>query len=171
MPPAKLDDARSDGYSDIKSGNIGGHHPNGSSGAEQASSIPNDIVRLPIKLSDYPHDSTDVAAHDRLAQKQGLLSKLSHSIGAALDPSHDFKVLLMSRSDFEQYWAKDAQGHFLPGVVEPPGGRREWIQRQEILAKEWKKRDPSLGTVDQRDRPQLGDGFNGAAGEHYNRML
>lgn len=43
-----------------------------------------------------------------------------------------------------RYWAKGDDGKFLPNVVEPPQGRREWVKDQLEKNQEWIRQDPEL---------------------------
>ena len=43
-----------------------------------------------------------------------------------------------------RYWAKDDHGNFLPTVIEPPEGRREWVKTQLEKNEEWTRKDPEL---------------------------
>jgi hypothetical protein len=105
----------------------------------------NSLVYIPIKTALYLAPATtqpQEAENDvkRSPPRKGsalsrLSSKLSSGIATKTDDADDMKIVAMSRGDYLKYWAKGENGEFKDGVVEPPGGRAEWLanalERQE----------------------------------------
>ena len=56
-----------------------------------------------------------------------LSSKLQNGIATKTNDADHVKIVAMSRGDYLKYWAKGENGEFKEGVVEPPGGRAEWL--------------------------------------------
>jgi hypothetical protein len=102
------------------------------------------LVHIPIKTAEYlsPKASQD-PENDPIKREpkkasvfSRLSSKISHgSSSSSKHAAHDLRVVSMSRGDYLKYWAKGEDGEFLDSVVEPPGGRAEWLtnalERQE----------------------------------------
>jgi hypothetical protein len=116
------------------------------------------LVHIPIKTAEYlgpkptSSQSTSTQFQDlgndpikREPKKASvfsrLSSKISHGSSSSKHAAHDLRVVAMSRGDYLKYWAKGEDGEFLDSVVEPPGGRAEWLsnalerQEREGLAK------------------------------------
>ena len=90
----------------------------------------NDIVYVPINFADYltaAHSTSEEPSDP--ARSSRLVRKLS-SPSRTLKRRPGTKVVAMTSSDFDRYWAKDADAHFLPHVEEPTEGRAEWLRRQ-----------------------------------------
>ena len=99
-------------------------------------------VRIPIKMSDI--DGNEVQQQPP-TKKQSFLRKLSTSGFIDKTKNEDVKVVIMTRGDYLKYWAKGEDGKFLPGVVEPPEGRREWVRKQIEFGEEWEKNKAGRG--------------------------
>lgn len=110
------------------------------------------LVHIPIKTADYlsPTAQTQTETQPQYLQsdvkreqpRKGsvfsrISSKLSTSSGcnSSGKDADALKIVAMSRGDYLKYWAKGEDGKFRDDVVEPPGGRAEWladaIERQE----------------------------------------
>lgn len=96
------------------------------------------LVRIPIKESSIEGEPTV-----KPEKKSSFLRRLS---GIVQDKTggEEITMVTMSRGDFLKYWAKGEDGQFLPNVVAPPEGRREWVRRQLELNEEWRRNDPTL---------------------------
>ena len=107
-------------------------------GAAGANTLPpgytdRSLVRIPIKMSDVDRNEIE------LVKKKGFFRRRPSRSDV------EVKVVMMSRGEYLKYWAKGEDGNFLPTVVEPPEGRKEWIRQQLELNEEWTKKNPSLG--------------------------
>lgn len=100
------------------------------------------LVRIPIKMSDVEGEAAKGTDPIKQPKKGGFFRKLS---GAMSDKTggEEIKMVSMSRGDYLKYWAKGDDGNFLPDVVEPPEGRKEWFRKQVLLNEEMKKDTPS----------------------------
>ena len=101
------------------------------------------LVHIPIKTALYlapattqPQDAENDVKRSP-PRKRSALSRLSSKLSSATktDDADDMKIVAMSRGDYLKYWVKGGNGEFKEGVVEPPGGRAEWLanalERQE----------------------------------------
>lgn len=102
------------------------------------------LVHIPIKTALYlapttqSHDGENDVKHSS-PRKGSVLSRLSSKLHGGIASNNTdvdgMKIVAMSRGDYLQYWAKGEDGGFKEGVVEPPGGRAEWLtnalERQE----------------------------------------
>jgi hypothetical protein len=108
----------------------------------------NSLVHIPIKVTEYlgpKSTSSQPPSQDpgndpikRPHHKGSVFSRLSSKISSSGHGSKDadeLRVVAMSRGDYLKYWAKGEDGRFRDGVIEPPGGRAEWLasalERQE----------------------------------------
>ena len=103
------------------------------------------LVHIPIKTAQYHHPQAsekpqdydlgnDVIKPSQQKSKKGsvfsrLSSKISPSSNGSGKDSDGLKIVAMSRGDYLKYWAKGEDGKFRDDVVEPPGGRAEWLAR------------------------------------------
>ena len=96
------------------------------------------LVRIPIKESSI--EGKPIVSKP---EKKSFMRRLS---GIVQDKTggEEITMVTMSRGDFLRYWAKGEDGEFLPNVVAPPEGRREWVRRQLELNEEWRRNDPTL---------------------------
>lgn len=94
------------------------------------------LVHIPIKTALYlaPTAQSQNLENDvkRSPPRKGsalsrLSSKLQNGIATKTNDTDDVKIVAMSRGDYLKYWAKGENGEFKDGVVEPPGGRAEWL--------------------------------------------
>ncbi|KAJ9626995.1 hypothetical protein H2203_003455 [Taxawa tesnikishii (nom. ined.)] len=86
------------------------------------------IITVPINLADL-NDGADnsngpVAGLSAASKKEG--SWISRKLRSGKSKEASFISVKMTRRDYLQHWAKGEDGKYLEGVVEPPGGRREW---------------------------------------------
>ncbi|KAF2717497.1 hypothetical protein K431DRAFT_288466, partial [Polychaeton citri CBS 116435] len=116
------------------------------------------VVRVPIKASDLekPSPSGAEAAIQRnpiTTTKTGLRGKYARS-----RPENDFRIVEMRKSDYELYWQKGPDGEYLPSIIEPPQGRREWLRKQLEMNEAWRRnvragdRDPPVLYGNKRER-------------------
>lgn len=107
------------------------------------------LVHIPIKTAEYLVPSTQPETQPQYLQndvkreqprKGSVFSRLSSKLSSSGSNSNSkdadaLKIVAMSRGDYLKYWAKGEDGKFRDDVVEPPGGRAEWladaIERQE----------------------------------------
>lgn len=102
------------------------------------------LVHIPIKTvlylapatqSQYLENDVKHSSPRKGSALSRLSSKLSSGIATKTDDADGMKIVAMSRGDYLKYWAKGENGGFKDGVVEPPGGRAEWLanalERQE----------------------------------------
>lgn len=105
------------------------------------------LVRIPIKIGKYLAPQQDPV--QKPEKKSALFSKLSSKkSGKAAD---EIRVVGMSRGDYLKYWAKGADGEFLPSVVEPPEGRAEWLRKQMVFDEEVRKEDAVINAKGKRE--------------------
>ncbi|KAF2236579.1 hypothetical protein EV356DRAFT_498105 [Viridothelium virens] len=120
------------------------------------------IITIPINLSDLPPDRSvslpdspslaiAEAASDQPKEKKGKAGSFFRRISSATqgekekNSKKEIKAVRMTRGEYLQYWAKDEKGNYREGVVDPPGGRREWVRRQVELNEEWDREDREKG--------------------------
>lgn len=114
------------------------------------------LVHIPIRVLDYIATS-DEPTYDlgndvkrEPARKESVWSRVSKRMGGcgkkASSEGDGLRVVEMSRGEYLKYWAKGEDGQFREDVVEPPGGRAEWLEekleRQDAKEKDgrgWKK--------------------------------
>ena len=107
------------------------------------------IITIPINITELPLDtlSTDSIVQDpspKLPEKKGgFFRRLSTSHSEK--PKRDIKAVRMMRGEYLKFWAKDEKGQYRDNVVEPPGGRREWVRRQIELNEQWDEEDKASG--------------------------
>jgi len=101
----------------------------------------NSQVSIPIKMSDLEDEPVKPPPE---VKKSGLFGKLSKGFGRGGRSSQEIKVVQMSRGDYLKYWAKGEDGQYLPNVVEPPMGRKEWVSKQMRMIEARKEYDASL---------------------------
>ncbi|KAM0717124.1 hypothetical protein Q7P37_006976 [Cladosporium fusiforme] len=100
----------------------------------------NSLVHIPIRVSEYmpPSSPTSSAPYDlgndvnwEPARKGSVWSRISKRMSGRCKKSggkdDGLRVVEMSRGDYLKYWAKGEDGQFREDVVEPPGGRAEWL--------------------------------------------
>ena len=125
------------------------------------------LVRIPIRQSDLEPEpeeaeNSDVYSPEIQMTKKGVFGGLFKGLKNKTSSSRQrqreggFQMVMMSRGDYLKYWAKGDDGKFLPNVQEPPGGRKEWLQRQLEINEEWKRNDPSLGETKEKDKMTAG---------------
>jgi hypothetical protein len=94
------------------------------------------LVHIPIKTALHlaPATQSQEVQNDakRSPPRKGsalsrLSSKLQNGIATKTNDADHVKIVAMSRGDYLKYWAKGENGEFKEGVVEPPGGRAEWL--------------------------------------------
>jgi hypothetical protein len=102
------------------------------------------LVHIPIKTAAYlaPAAQSQEVENDvkRSPPRKGsvlsrLSSKLHGGVASGQSDADGMRIVAMSRGDYLKYWVKGEDGGFREGVVEPPGGRAEWLanalERQE----------------------------------------
>jgi hypothetical protein len=100
------------------------------------------LVHIPIKITKYLQPSSTQNLDNDVKYQQpkkahGVFSRLSGKFSGHGSEKDDegLKIVAMSRGDYLKYWAKGKDGKFRDGVVEPEGGRAEWLasalERQE----------------------------------------
>lgn len=102
------------------------------------------LVHIPIKTALYlaPTTQSQDLENDvkRSPPRKGsalsrLSGRLQNGIATKTNDADEMQIVAMSRGDYLKYWAKGENGEFKDGVVEPPGGRTEWLanalERQE----------------------------------------
>lgn len=118
----------------------------------------NSLVRVPVRGADLEPAEPDQEAGDsdiytpevqvtKKSRLGGLFKGLKEKTTSPRQKQReggDIRMVMMSRGDYLQYWAKGQDGKFLPNVVEPSEGRRRWVENQLELNKEWIEKDPSL---------------------------
>lgn len=105
------------------------------------------LVHIPIKTAQYLHSRASeqqqdynlgndvVRPSEQKPKKENVFSRLSSKLsshgnsGSSGKDSDGLKIVAMSRGDYLKYWAKGEDGKFRDDVVEPPGGRAEWLAR------------------------------------------
>jgi hypothetical protein len=103
------------------------------------------LVHIPIKTGQYlnhnhnHHQQTESASDPpseikRPKPSKGVWERLSKRMSGSHDSRNKsddegLKVVAMSRGDYLKYWAKGEDGEFKAGVVEPEGGRADWLRR------------------------------------------
>lgn len=103
------------------------------------------LVHIPIKTAQYLEPQAteqqqgyelgnDVIKPSQKTKKGSVFSRLSgkissHGNSSSSKDSDQLKIVAMSRGDYLKYWAKGEDGKFRDDVVEPPGGRAEWLAR------------------------------------------
>ncbi|KAI9665658.1 MAG: hypothetical protein M1821_003592 [Bathelium mastoideum] len=112
------------------------------------------LITVPINITDLPVDDNDdttsrsdslpvplpstAVASKPVIKKTGFFRRLS--AGGQVDkPKKEIKAVKMTRGDYLKFWAKDTKGMYKEDVVEPPGGRREWVRKQVELNEEWER--------------------------------
>lgn len=111
-------------------------------------------MHIPIKTAEYLAPASrasregeggeqdlgnEVIKPEKAKKGGGVFSKISSKMsGGKKDSSASsdgLKIIAMSRGDYLKYWAKGEDGQFRDDVVDPPGGRAEWLaaalERQE----------------------------------------
>lgn len=81
----------------------------------------NDVKREPSRKE---------SVWSRVSKRVGGCGKSSSRAGSGSgqgSKDDGLRVVDMSRGDYLKYWAKGEDGKFRDGVVEPPGGRAEWL--------------------------------------------
>jgi hypothetical protein len=119
------------------------------------------LVHIPIKVIEYlgPNLSQDPGNDPvkREPRKGSVFSRLSSKLSGSGHGGKDtdgLRVVAMSRGDYLKYWAKGEDGKFLDSVVEPPGGRAEWL----ASALEWQDREGMPKARPQRTKGTEGGG-------------
>jgi predicted RNA-binding protein YlxR (DUF448 family) len=95
------------------------------------------LVRIPIRMSDI-EPNKEVQPEKK---KKNVFKRFTHAMTPAPDGDAEIKVVGMCRGDYLKYWAKGEDGKFLPTVVEPPEGRKAWVENQLKLNEEWNRQD------------------------------
>jgi hypothetical protein len=111
------------------------------------------LVHIPIKVTEYLGSPKAISSQSqtqaqdlgydpikREPRKGSVFSRLSSKLSGSGHGGKDtdgLRVVAMSRGDYLKYWAKGEDGKFLDSVVEPPGGRAEWL----ASALEWQDRE------------------------------
>jgi len=76
-----------------------------------------------------PADEGPVKGQDLPKKKNWLKRHLSQQP----HPKGEMLFVQVRRSEYEAYFAKDkTAGHYKEGVMEPPGGRREWVYQRLV---------------------------------------
>lgn len=119
----------------------------GAAGAAGANLLPHrytdsSLVTIPIPVKDFE----DGADKD---QGEGPIKGFEHpknkSFFRRLSSDHkkdqrkDVVAVKMSREEYLSFWAKDESGKYKADVVEPPGGRKDWVQQRLATQGEFAK--------------------------------
>ena len=110
---------------------------------------PFSTIRIPIRASELEAHDLDhpdvpnplVLQHDR--QRRAWHPKISIN-----KPDPDIRFVPMTRVEYRAYWEKDPSTTSTGGtngamycshVVDPPGGRKAWVQQQLEAEEEWRQ--------------------------------
>ncbi|KAL9083120.1 MAG: hypothetical protein Q9165_008650 [Trypethelium subeluteriae] len=117
--------------------------------------IPIDLSELPpdrsASLPDSPSPAIDETPSEKPKEKRGRAGSFLRRISSATQgekekkSKKEIKAVRMTRGEYLQYWAKDEKGNYREGVVDPPGGRKEWVRKQVELNEEWDREDREKG--------------------------
>ena len=100
--------------------------------------VPINVTALPDDGSNPRSDSLPLPVTPTPEKKAGFFRRFSAG-GRNEKDKLDIKAVKMTRGEYLKYWAKDEKGVYRAGVVEPPGGRREWVRKQVELNEGWKR--------------------------------
>lgn len=108
------------------------------------------LVHIPIKVGEYLNSDNSASIEDsakdsadnddpiKRAQprRRSALSRLAKTLSGSSDgkgkkgDDGELRIVDMSRGEYLKYWAKGEDGKFREDVVEPPGGRAEWLREK-----------------------------------------
>lgn len=111
----------------------------------------NSLVRIPIRIGKYlgPQSTDAQNPVHKPEKKTGSFTKWSWKKSTKAED--EIRVIGMSRGDYLRYWIKGPDGEFLPSVVEPPGGRAEWLRKQMVFDEELRKEDAAINAKHKRE--------------------
>lgn len=83
------------------------------------------LLTLPINLKAIGYPISGASSSP--PEKRSFFRRLS----SASKPSKDeVAVIAMTADEYRDHWARDKRGEYLHNVIEPPGGRIEWVRRR-----------------------------------------
>lgn len=106
------------------------------------------IITIPITISDLPGEplpGENPPIPDPPPEKKGGFFRRLSASHSSEKTKKEIKAVKMTRGEYLKYWAKDEKGQYKADVVEPPGGRREWVKKQVELNEQWDREDKAAG--------------------------
>ncbi|GAM86327.1 hypothetical protein ANO11243_043410 [Dothideomycetidae sp. 11243] len=82
------------------------------------------VIKVPVRKADLVSSGQDDAVPQQ-KEKKGLFS-----LKKGKKEDLGFVMVPMSSDEYKAFFAKGDDGAWLPDVVEPPGGRAEWVRKR-----------------------------------------